>query len=276
MYALTDEHHVIHGFAKIVRDITDRKIQADKVVAENDALEARVAARTAELKRTTEQLENFCYTVAHDLRAPLRSMHSFSTILMDDFAPVLNAEGVDLLRRIRTAATRLDSLIEDLLQFSRVERSTLPREETDMEQIVRLALDDLQTLVQEKNAEVFIQHPLPTILGNRASLLHVVSNLLTNALKFTRPNTRPELKIFAEPRDQWIRICVQDNGIGIAPAHRERIFKIFERLHDNEQYPGTGIGLAIVAKTIERLGGRTGVDSAPGHGSIFWFELPAP
>ena len=274
MYALTDEQGVLHGFAKIIRDTTERKQQEERAEAENEALEARVTARTAELLRTTEQLETFCYTIAHDLRAPLRSMQSFSTILMEDFSSSLSGDGLNLLKRIHTSAERMDTLIDDLLQYSRIERTTLPREEADIEEVVRLALEDLQAQLREKDVELFVQHPLPNVSGNRASLIHVLSNLLTNAIKFTRPNTRPELKIYAEHRGEWVRICVQDNGIGIAPSHRERIFRIFERLHSPTEFPGTGIGLAIVAKTIERLGGRTGVDSVPGQGSTFWFELP--
>jgi PAS domain S-box-containing protein len=275
MYSLTDEHGALHGFAKIIRDSTDRKKEQERAEAENEALEGRVTARTAELLRTTEQLETFCYTIAHDLRAPLRSMQSFSTILMEDFSAALTGDGLSLLRRIQKSAERMDTLIDDLLQYSRIERTDLPREETEMEEIFRLALDDLQAQLREKDVEVFIQHPLPKVSGNRASLIHVVSNLLTNAIKFTRPHTRPELKIYSEQKGEWVRISVQDNGIGIAESHRERIFRIFERLHRVDEFPGTGIGLAIVAKTIERLGGRTGVDSVPGQGSTFWFELRA-
>jgi PAS domain S-box-containing protein len=274
MYSLTDERGALHGFAKIIRDITDQKKEQERAEAENEVLEARVTARTAELLRTTEQLETFCYTIAHDLRAPLRSMQSFSTILMEDFAGTLSGDGLNLLKRIQHSAERMDTLIDDLLQYSRVERAELPREEIDMEEVFRLALGDLQAQLREKKVEVFIQHPLPKVSGNRASLIHVVSNLLTNAIKFTRPNTRPELKIYSEDKGEWVRISVQDNGIGIAPSHRERIFRIFERLHRADEFPGTGIGLAIVAKTIERLGGKTGVDSVPGQGSTFWFELP--
>jgi signal transduction histidine kinase len=161
-----------------------------------------------------------------------------ATILMEDFAAPLGGEGTDYLRRINDSAGRMDELINDLLDYSRV-------------------------------------GPLPLVVANNPTVLHVVTNLLTNALKFIQPGVRPEIKIFAEHRGAVVRVIVQDNGIGIAEEHRERIFRIFERLHDSATYPGTGVGLAIVRKAIERLGGASGVESEPGKESSFWFELNA-
>jgi signal transduction histidine kinase len=170
----------------------------------------------------------------------------------------------------------MDRLINDLLDYSRVGRIEPTLEVTDLGMIVAEALHDLTQEIKSRNADVFVQHPLPSVLGNKATLLHVVANLLSNALKFTQHGVKPEVKIFAERRGNFVRLTFHDNGIGIAEEHRERIFRIFERLHGSETYPGTGVGLAIVKKAVERLGGRTGVESEPGNGSSFWFELRSP
>lgn len=273
LYALRDDFGVLRGFVKVLRDITARKLTEDSINSLNDDLERRVADRTGELKRALEQLEGFSYTVAHDLRAPLRSMQNFSVILLQDFAENLPPEAIDMLERIKSSSERMDGLIHDLLEYSRLGRIDISSHEVRLADVVEKVLADHADEIRSKNAGIFTGHPLPMVLGHRATLEHVLSNLLTNALKFTRKGERPEIKIFAENREPWIRLVVQDNGIGIADEHRERIFGMFERLHGIEAYPGTGIGLAIVRKAIERLGGRSGVESAPGKGSLFWFEL---
>jgi PAS domain S-box-containing protein len=273
MYSLHSERSDLLGFVKIIRDITDRKVEEDRTKSLNEELEIRVNERTSELKRSTEQMEAFCYTVSHDLRAPLRSMQSFATILAEEFSSALAPTALDLLQRIKASSHRMDALISDLLEYSRLGRLDLPSEQVDLEYIVKDALQDISAEIRARNAEVFIQHPLPSVRGNRAALTHVISNLLTNALKFSRQGVAPEIKIFTTQREDWVRFSVQDNGIGIAPEHCERIFRIFERLHPIGAYPGTGVGLAIVRKAIERLGGRSGVDSERGKGSTFWFEL---
>jgi PAS domain S-box-containing protein len=275
MYGLTDQQGVLQGYAKIVRDITDRKLNEERTRQDNDRLEQRVNDRTHELKRATDQLEGFCYTIAHDLRAPLRSMKSFAAILAEDFASPLGPEGADYLRRIETSAARMDELINDLLEYSRVGRIQRTEETTDLSRVVEEALSDLAAEIRAYNAEVNVRHPMPFVIANKPTVLHVVTNLLTNALKFTRPGAKPEIRIYADRHGNVVRVVVQDNGIGIADEHRERIFQIFERLHDNATYPGTGVGLAIVKKAIERLGGTSGVESQPGEGSSFWFELNA-
>jgi PAS domain S-box-containing protein len=273
MYSLKDDSERLRGYVKVLRDITSRKLAEDRINSLNDDLERRVAERTVELKRTVEQLERFSYTVAHDLRAPLRSMQNFSTILLEDHASALGSEAVDMLKRIKSSSERMDHLIRDLLEYSRLGFMNIASQEVPLATVVETTLKDLADEIRGKNAEIFVGHPLPVVLGHRATLEHVLNNLLTNALKFTRDGQRPEIKIFAEYHEPWVRLVVMDNGIGIADEHRERIFGIFERLHGNETYPGTGVGLAIVRKAIERLGGRSGVDSEPSEGSSFWFEL---
>jgi signal transduction histidine kinase len=202
-------------------------------------------------------------------------MHSFSSILLDEYAGQLGEEALNLLQRVKSSAERMDQLIHDLLDYSRVNRAPVESGPVELEQIVRDALRDLETVLGERDATVRIESPLPVVCENRSVLLHVVANLLSNAAKFARPGVPPEIRIFSSRHERFERISIQDNGIGIAPAHQERIFRIFERLNHAAEVPGTGVGLAIVQKSIERLGGRSGVDSVPGQGSTFWIELPS-
>jgi PAS domain S-box-containing protein len=273
MYPLRDEAGAQRGFLKVLRDITERKVAEDRITSLNDALEQKVAERTSELKRAAEQLEAFSYTVAHDLRAPLRTMNSFSQILLEDYSHALPPEAANMLERVKTSSERMDRLIRDLLEFSRLGRMDISLQEVPLANVVDVVLGDLAEDIRANNADVFVRHPMPIVLGNHATLVHVLANLISNALKFTQPGVRPEIKICAEDREPLIRVFVQDNGIGIAEEHRERIFGMFERLHRGDAYAGTGVGLAIVRKAIERLGGHSGVESQLGQGSLFWFEL---
>jgi PAS domain S-box-containing protein len=275
-YPLRDSAGATHGFVKIMRDVTERKLMEQRIKAQNDLLEERVNERTRQLQTANEQMEGFCYTVSHDLRAPLRSMESFSTVLLEDYSSQLDAEGRDLLQRIRASAQRMDTLINDLLDYSRVARAPILQEAVSLDDIVHDALRDLDTFLREHHAEVSIEQPLPIVCGSRPVLLHVMTNLLSNAAKFAKTNNPPRIKVFTSRQGEWQKVFVQDNGIGIAPEHQERIFRIFERLHQTHEFPGTGVGLAIVQKSIERLGGRAGVESIPGAGSTFWFELKSP
>jgi signal transduction histidine kinase/DNA-binding response OmpR family regulator len=236
-------------------------------------LERRVAERTTELQEMNAELETFSYSVAHDLRAPLRSLHSFAQILLEGYSDVLDAEGRDYAQRIVAAARRLDALTHDLLTYSRLGRAAMVLESVNLEEVVEEVLTELEVEIRNKTAHVTVDRPLPPVLGHSTSLMEVVSNLLMNGLKFVAPDIRPQVRIWATERDEWVRLWIQDNGIGIAPEYHERIFGVFERLHGVDAYPGTGIGLAIVRKSMERMGGRVGVESALGQGSTFWVEF---
>jgi signal transduction histidine kinase/DNA-binding response OmpR family regulator len=237
-------------------------------------LEQRVATRTAELQATNAELQSFSYSVSHDLRTPLRSIQSFAQILLEDYAGRLDAVGQDCARRIVAAARRMDALTEDLLAYARLGRVAVELKPVSLEAVVDDVLAQLEAEIQGKKACVTVEKPLPQVMGQYATLVQVVANLLTNGIKFVAPGVRPQVRVRTEERTAWVRLWVQDNGIGIAPQYQERIFGIFERLHDIETYPGTGIGLAIVRKGIERIGGCVGVESAPDQGSAFWVELP--
>ena len=240
----------------------------------NAELEKRIEERTAALQESHSQLESFCYSVSHDLRAPLRSMQGFSHALIEDHASKLDAEGQDFAQRILSAAEHMDSLLADVLAYSRLSRQELKLEPVDVDAVVEDARIQLQHQIRKRNAEVQVTACGRTVLVNRSVFELMLVNLLDNALKFVPDERAPKVTVNCERRDNAIRIWVRDNGIGIASEHQQRIFRIFERLHGVEAYPGTGIGLALVQKAAERMNGAVGVESAPGDGSAFWIEFP--
>jgi PAS domain S-box-containing protein len=255
-------------------------LQAQAELAEANqqlALHARdldklVEQRTAELREMADQLESFSYSIAHDLRAPLRSIQSFATILEEEHQRELDARGRDYLRRIVAAGSRMDRLISDVLDYSRLARSEVAMTEVNVQQLIAEILRDYP---QELAAAINVDH-LPNVLGNPALLTQVFYNLLGNALKFAAPGRASHVSIRAENASGMVRLWIEDNGIGIAPENRDELFGLFRRLHNENEYPGTGIGLATVKKATERMGGRVGVESELGVGSRFWVELSTP
>jgi PAS domain S-box-containing protein len=258
------------GNEGLVIDVTERKRAEDQVQALHEALERRVA----DLDAANRELDAFSYSISHDLRAPLRAMQGFAETLLEDYGGCLDAAGQDYARRIVAASRRMDELILDLLAFSRLSRSEVRLEPLSVEN----ALDDvcaaLEPEIKARQAEIVVERPLPRVMGHLPVLDQVFINLLTNALKFVAPDTTPRIRIWSEEGASGMaRIWMEDNGIGIAPEHRQRIFRPFERLHGGSKFAGTGIGLAIVLKAVERLGGGVGVESRPGSGSRFWIDL---
>jgi signal transduction histidine kinase len=270
------EGDVIAGVAVTV-DISERKRVQDALreahaqLAEKALqLEELVEQRTAKLTETIGELEAFSYSIAHDLRAPLRSLQGFSDILLAEYADKLDEGAQEHLQRIVKSAARMDRLILDVLNYSSVVRSEFPMTVIDVVPLLQGILESYPMFASDK-ADISIETPLPSIQGNEAMLTQVFSNLIGNAIKFVAPGIRPCLKIWGETRAAIVRIFVQDNGIGIAPDQCEKIFAIFQRV--SKRYEGTGIGLAIVRKAAERMGGKVGVQSTPGQGSTFWIEL---
>jgi PAS domain S-box-containing protein len=256
----------IVGASKIARDLTPLRLYATE-------LEQKVGERTADLQAANARLEAFAFSVAHDLRAPLRGMHGLAQALLEDYGDRLDATGRDYARRIVDEATSMDVLTNDLLAYGRLSHVELAISPVDLGDVVEASVYAVRDDLQRSGAHVDIESGLPTVQGNRSVLIQVFSNLLSNAVKFG--GREPHVRVWAETREARIaHIWVEDQGIGIAPEHQDRIFGVFERLHGAETYPGTGIGLAIVKKGIERLGGRVGVESQEGHGSRFWVELP--
>ncbi|HEY9728819.1 MAG TPA: CHASE3 domain-containing protein [Chroococcales cyanobacterium] len=267
-------------------------------------LEQRVAERTKKLEESNIELEAFSYSVSHDLRAPLRTIQGFTQALLEDYGDQLNSIGQEYAHYIIDSAIQMDTLISDLLSYSRLSREEIRLQPIDLSKAISDALSQLDAQMQERQAVVTVEDSLPQVMAHRTTFVQVLTNLFSNAVKFVEPDLQPQVRIWAEnvecprlenpgneenispsPRlpvplfpdspNEWVRLWVEDNGIGIAPEYQERIFRVFERLHGIETYPGTGIGLAIVRKGMERMGGRVGVESQPGRGSRFWIELPA-
>jgi len=259
----------------VTADVTER--ERARVLSERlqHDLERRVAERTQALLETVSELEAFSYSISHDLRAPLRAMRGYADAILDE-AGAAGSDPTTYARRIVEAAEHMDALIGDLLSYSRVTRADLDLEPLDLDAVVDDVLAHLPDL--DARADVRVTRNgdgMPRVIGHRATLFQALTNLVSNALKFVPPGTRPSVRIRVERREGRVRLWVEDNGIGIAPEHHERIFRVFERLHGRERYPGTGVGLAIVRKAAERMGGATGVESRAGAGSRFWIELPA-
>jgi signal transduction histidine kinase len=241
----------------------------------NRALVAEVAERRRaedQLRNTVQELEAFSYSIAHDMRAPLRSMQGFAEILNSEHANQLDELGRDYLRRISTAASRMDALILDILNYSKVGHGELTLRAVNVEQLVREITITYPTLRSEY-ADIVIAAPLPLVLANEAALTQIISNLLGNAVKFVAPGVRPRVVVRGEANSGMVRLWFEDNGIGIPERLHARLFRIFSRLQRREDYEGTGIGLAIVRKAAERMNGSVGLESTEGTGSRFWVEL---
>jgi PAS domain S-box-containing protein len=258
-----------------VLDISDL-VQARELLARRgEELERTVKERTTQLRETVQQLETFSYSVVHDMRAPLRSVRSFANILDEEYSAQLDATARGYLHRIQGSVERMDSLITDVLTYSRVTSTEAALTRVDVDKLVHEIVEQYPQF-QEFAGSVTIHSPLPAVLGNRALLTQCISNLLGTAVKFTPPGRKPEVVIRAETKEETVRLWFEDNGIGIRPEYRDRIFGLFQRLHRADQYPGTGVGLAVVQKAVERMRGTVGFESEFGRGSRFWIELLAP
>jgi PAS domain S-box-containing protein len=238
-----------------------------------DTLERQVNERTASLREVMAQMEEFSYTVSHDLRAPVRAMRGYADIILQDHGWRLDRDARELLTRILRNGARMDRLILDLLTYSRLNRRDLRLEPVSLDKLVRDVVQQYPDMRPDR-ADINVDGPLPDVIAHEPSLTQVVSNLLSNAVKFVPPNGRPQVRVSVDRRDAQARLWIEDNGIGIKPEHQSRLFGMFERIHPEQNYEGTGIGLAIVRKAIERMNGAVGMESDGVSGSRFWIELP--
>ena len=251
---ILDEQGEIKGIRCTIQDITDRK-RAEE-----------------ELARSNKELEQMAYVASHDLQEPLRMVTSYVQLLARRYKGKLDGEADEFIGFAVDGAARMQQLINDLLTYSRVGTKGREFEPTDCEIILEQALENLQIAIEEKNATV-THDPLPTVLADSVQLGQLFQNLIGNAIKFQGPES-PHVHVSASRNENGWVLSVRDNGIGIAPEYAERIFVIFQRLHTREKYPGTGIGLAVCKKIVERHGGRIWVESKPGKGAAFYFTLP--
>lgn len=276
-----ERHVAAQGVTEARTDITGRPVlhllgtlrDITAVKQSELTLRNKVTERTRALQEKTQQLEGFVYTVAHDLRAPLRSINGLAELLAEELETMSRDVTLGYLERIKAATRRMDALIRDLLAYSRVGQVEITCETVDLRAVLGAVLHDLDGEITRGGARVAVSKELPCVRGERTIVEQAVLNLVSNAIKFTRPGEPPRVTISATAHDGWVRLAVRDEGIGIPPQYHKRIFNVFERLQASRDIPGTGIGLAIVAKGMERLGGRYGVESEPGRGSTFWIEL---
>lgn len=265
-------HRFAQGELRPVETIASQVAFAIERQRSAAALEALVDERTASLRQMMAQMEEFSYSVSHDLRAPVRAMRGYAEVILQDHGWRLDEEARDLLARIGRSGARMDRLIQDLLTYSRVTRREVTLEPVSLDKLVREVVQQYPNMRPEY-ADIEVEGPLPAVMAHEPSLTQVVSNLLNNAVKFVRPNGRPRVRVSVDRRDSRARLWITDNGIGIKPEHQSRLFGMFERVHP-ESYEGTGIGLAIVRKAIERMNGAVGVESDGVSGSRFWIDLP--
>jgi len=256
-------------------DITEQRETREALARSHEELERRVDERTASLRDAIAQMEEFSYSVSHDLRAPVRAMKGYAQIALEEYGDRLDAKGRDYLDRILRGSSRMERLIHDVLTYSRVARCEIQLHRVALRKLMADLVHQYPEL-QPPHACVTIREPLHDVLAHEPSLTQAVSNLLTNGVKFVARGTTPRLQIWTEIRDRRVRLWVEDNGIGIKPEHQRRLFGMFERVHQDPRYDGTGIGLAIVRKATEKMGGHAGVESDGLTGSSFWIELASP
>jgi PAS domain S-box-containing protein len=263
----------------VSRDVTERKMAEDQLAtaqanlkAYAQQLEETVAARTAKLQETNEELEAFSYSLSHDMRAPLRAIQGYSQIVLDEAGERVGEPVTDYLKRIMSAAQRLDRLLQDVLAITRLSREEISLEPVNVEKLVEQIIFERPDL-QSPQAEIIVEKPLLCMLAHEASLTQCLTNLINNAVKFVAPGVTPRVRIYTEPVGEQARLWVEDNGIGIESQEQRELFEMFHRIHTEKEYEGSGIGLAIVRKAVERMRGKVGLESEPGKGSRFWLQL---
>jgi len=269
--------------SRSTRALRERNLDLERVVAErtrelveaNENLEKRIEERTSELQAANRELEDFSYSISHDLRAPLRAINAYSQMLLDDCSPALEEEYRQMLRRILTSTVRMGSMIDELLQLARIPRATLELQSVDLTQLADDIVRTLRDAEPDRSVDVAVEPGLRGY-GDPTQLRLVLENLLGNAWKYTGRAAAPRIGFYARDEGAGKRYFVEDNGAGFDMAFAGQLFQPFHRLHGQNEFPGTGIGLATVHRILRRHGAEIGVEAAPGSGAKFWFTLPTP
>ena len=267
------------GFVRTLEDITELKTAEEKLRRANQELqthagrlESEVRKRTAKVRDTLAELDKLSYSIVHDMRAPLRTMHGFANTLLQEYGERVDDQGKEFLQRIASAAQRQDKLIQDVLAYHHYVRNEFPLAPVNLDQLVG-GIVGMYANLQPPKVSIEIRKPLGWVLAHETLLTQCVSALLDNAAKFVAPGVKPEILIFTEKTADKVKLWIQDNGIGISSESFPKLFDIFYKFHHQDEYPGTGIGLPLAKKALERMQGSIGVESEVGKGSRFWIAL---
>ena len=253
-------------------DITARKIAEEEVTRLNQILEQRVVQRTFELQESNRDLEAFIYSISHDLRAPLRNMAGYASIIAEDYASVLPTEVAGYVQRILAGNEKMLRLVDDLLRFSRLGRAPLDMVRTDLNELVDEALVDLSSELSNRQI-VWRRTPLPVVDCDRALMRQVFVNLLSNALKYSRPRRPAIISVGTDIRKGERVVFIQDNGVGFDMRYYDKLFGVFQRLHTPNEFEGNGVGLAMIARILHRHGGAAYAEGRVEQGATFWFTF---
>jgi len=259
---------------EINNDVTERRLAEQEIVRMNQLLEERVEARTAELMAANRELEAFTYSVAHDLRAPLRHIDAFARIMHEDFGSVLPAEAKRYLENIRNGSRNMSHLVDDLLNLARVGRQELRRQSVPLGNLVNEVLAELKNETHDRAIEWHI-HPLPTAECDSGLMKQVLANLLSNAVKYTRPRKVAVIEVGSDRKNGQTAFFVRDNGVGFNMKYADKLFGVFQRLHRAEEFEGTGVGLATVERIVRKHGGAVWAEAAIDKGATFFFTIPS-
>ncbi len=271
--AVRDPAGELTGYLRVIHDITERRQSEEQISRLNTELEERVRQRTLELQESNRELEAFSYSVSHDLRAPLRHIDGFVNLLRQSVADKLDPASAEYLQIISQEAKQMNKLIDALLAFSRTSRAPLRKSRVDLNAVLKLVQDDLRFDIDGRQID-WVLHPLPAVQGDLSLLRQVLVNLLSNALKYTRKREVARIEVSATDTHKEVIVKVRDNGVGFDMQFADKLFGVFQRLHGPEEFEGIGIGLANVRRIIQRHGGRTWAEAAPGDGAAFYFSLP--
>jgi PAS domain S-box-containing protein len=269
---IRDAHGTIVGVSSIARDITERKRAEEQILRLNTELEHRVQLRTAELTAANQELEAFTYSVAHDLRAPLRHIDAFTRILQEDFAGSFPPEAAKLLETIRHGSENMSRLVNDLLNLAHVGRQEMKQERVTLNLLVEESIAELKRETEGRGIEWRVGN-LPSVEGDPGLLKQVFANLLSNAVKYSRPRRQAIIEVGTRMMNDEMVIFVRDNGVGFNMKYADKLFGVFQRLHRAEEFEGTGVGLAIVERVVRRHGGHIWAESEVDKGATFYFSL---